>query len=76
MKHWPSFFEVLEWLPIVGIVFAILFLTRGFARPLDTDLWLIFGFAAFVNLAWIGLIRWNRHMAEFRKNYPGFRMKR
>jgi len=74
--RWRTFFDILEWLPIAAIVLAVISLTKGFTEPLDAELWLVFGFAALVNLAWIGLMRSNRSMVQFIKNYPGFRMKK
>ncbi len=64
-----------EWLPIVALPFAVAFLTEGFTHGLDFEIWLIIGAATAINLAWIYFGRWVRRSADFRKSYPGFRMK-
>ena len=71
----PRVLEVVEWLPLAALPFIAWAWTDGFTRSIDLDLWLVLGFAAFINLSWIVFHRYTRQLAEFPKKFPGFRMK-
>jgi hypothetical protein len=71
-----SFLEILEWLPILATPFAVFALSDGLTKTLGLEVWLILGLAVAVNLGWIGLMKWNRRMVEFRARFPGFRVKK
>jgi hypothetical protein len=76
VRGWRLFRDVIEWLPILVVPLLIYGLTEGFTSSLSMELWLVLGFVVLINLGWIGLTRWNRHMLEFRQKYPGFRVKK
>ena len=72
MRLWRYFLEFWEWLPILVAPLVVFWLTDGFTKSISLELWLIVGAAIVLNLAWIGLMRWNRHMVAFHEKYPGF----
>ena len=76
MKVGRLILDFLEWLPVLVAPLVIYWLTEGFTKSLSTELWLIIGFAAMVNIGWIGLMRGNRRMLAFYEKYPGFRWKK
>ena len=67
--------EVVEWLPLAALPFIAWLWTDGFTHSLGPDLWLVLGFAALINGAWIVFHRHMRQLSEFPKKFPGFRMK-
>ena len=76
MKVWRAIVEFYEWLPLLATPFAIYFLTDGFTRALELEIWLIIGLAVVLNIGWIAFHRYIRNMEVFLNKYPGFRMKK
>ena len=73
---WHRVIEFFEWLPLLVTPFVIHFLTDGFTRSLEIEIWLIIGAAVVINAGWIAFHRHLRNSAAFQEKYSGFRMKK